>query len=461
MRGFAFRLLGEGGSALTASDDGAVPATLSVDYSGFADRYGANWAGRLRVVALPECAFASPVPVGCDRVGESLPTRNERSGERLVVDVADLGAVQGVSSTGRAVGPAGGGVVLAVLAGAEDAAGSFKASPLSISGDWEVGLGSGEFSWGYEMPVREAVAGPTPNVDLSYSSGAIDGLVTSRNAQAGRNGLGWSDFAGSFIERRYNSCLHDGQTTYADLCWASDNATISLNGRSSELLPVNPPANTSWVLKDDPRWRVDRMTGASNGDDNGEHWRVTTPDGIQYWFGLGENPDRAPFPTDSVWTVPVVGDDTGEPCNGESLNWCTDQAWRWNLDRVVDPNGNTQTWEYEPEVNHYLSARSSSDQAYVKGGRLETVSYGGRAGSGEDAQARVEFIGAYRCSTLADDEDPVPCEGPDSSTTAEDFPDVPVDLLCDSTCTETSPTFFRSGATPGSSSSCGHRAGRK
>jgi hypothetical protein len=91
VRGFAFRLLGEDGSALRGAR--ALPATLSVDYSGFKDLYGANYAGRLRVVALPECAFLERVPSGCNRVGRPLPTRNEHAEQRLVVDIADLETV--------------------------------------------------------------------------------------------------------------------------------------------------------------------------------------------------------------------------------------------------------------------------------------------------------------------------------------------------------------------------------
>jgi hypothetical protein len=117
-----------------------------------------------------------------------------------------------------------------------------------LTGDWLVGIGSGEFSWSYNVPVPAAPAGAAPSVGLSYSSGSIDGLVTGRNVQAGQAGLGWSDFANAFIERRYAPC--DEGEVFHDLCWRSHNATISLNGHQTELVPVHGESDVyeEWVL---------------------------------------------------------------------------------------------------------------------------------------------------------------------------------------------------------------------
>ena len=43
----------------------------------------------------------------------------------------------------------------------------------------------------------------------------------------------------------------------------------------------------------------------------------------------------------------MFGNNSGEPCyNSTSANaWCQ-QAWRWNLDYVVDPHGNAMTYWY-------------------------------------------------------------------------------------------------------------------
>ncbi|MGN9912654.1 RHS repeat-associated core domain-containing protein [Phytohabitans sp. LJ34] len=397
LSGFAFRMSAKGGNA--------GDAKVSIDYSDFAERFGAGYADRLKLVALDG--------------GDTVPATNDRKAKRLTARVA-VGA------------PA----TFAVMAGAEGEEGSFKATPLALSGDWQVGAGSGEFTYRYDFPLAESPAGPTPQVGLGYSSGAVDGMVSGRNTQSGPVGLGWSDFANSFIERRYNSCLDDGQAT-ADLCWRSENATIALQGRTSELVPVPNSNPKQWRLRSDPRWRVEWRTGADNGDNDGEHWVVTTPDGVRYFFGLGENPDVG-VETNSVWTVPVFGDDAGEPCaTATPVAWCT-QAWRWNLDLVIDPNDNVQQYEYTKEINHYSALNGwpgFEHVEYVRSGVLRVIKYGKRRVETEPS-AEVHFDTDYRCRALEGCAAPTPA-------TAANYPDTPVDLMCfTAVCGQHTPTFF-------------------
>lgn len=403
---------GVSGFVFQLSGHGSAPLELSVDYAPFAERFGAGYADRLRIVALP-----GAIPVG---------SRNERDKSRLVADLDEPGKF-------------GDPAVFAVTAGPEGEEGSFKATSLALSGDWQVNPGSGNFSFSYPIPLSKAPAGPTPEVSLRYSSGGVDGMVSGRNTQSGQIGLGWADFGDAFIERRYNSCRGDGQGS-DDLCWKSDNATISLNGRSGELVPLPNSNPKQWRLRDDARWRVEQLTGADNGDNDGEHWKVTTPDGVQYFFGRGVNPDVG-VSTDSVWTVPVFGDDPGEPCNTLTpLPWCP-QAWRWNLDLVIDPHDNVQQYEYAKEINHYAALNGwpgFEHTEYVRSGTVRRIKYGKRrVGSETIPSAKVEFDTAYRCVTLEDG-----CAAPTTATAAS-YPDTPVDLMClTATCSQHAPTFF-------------------
>lgn len=473
VHGFAFRLsdpeTGTQGSGVKR------PVTLSVDYAGFTDLYGGGYGSRLRLMALPACAVADPVPPDCNRAGKPLPSRNDPVSQRVVVDVQDLASVQDVTvapapaapsattttSTSESAAPVqtGGGVVLALVSGPESEAGSFKATPFEMSGDWEVGVGSGEFSWSYNFPVVAAPAGLTPDVNLSYSSGAVDGMVSSKNTQPGNVGLGWGDFANAFIERRYIPCSQDGLAAYGDLCWAAENASISLNGHSSELVLDPASGGKKWVVKADNRWVIERLTVADvpaidNGDNNGEHWKVTTPDGTQYWFGIGSDPESTEpgrLFTGSTWTVPVVGNDASEPCHGATTvaSLCK-QAWRWNLDRVVDPNGNERWYEYVGELNRYRAVNGDGGHGgdeYVRAGYLKRIWYGTAVGE-DDYSAQVVFDVNYRCETL-DDPNPAnelggaPCPHPNDAPAGLEYPDVPLDLQCDSgSCENTSPTFF-------------------
>ncbi|TYB60131.1 hypothetical protein FXF51_31455 [Nonomuraea sp. PA05] len=396
---------------------------VSVDFAGFAERYGAGYADRLKLVRLPECALTG----ACER--RRAPSLKDGTDRPVVPSVKS-----GTKLSAEV--PAG---LFAVTAGPEGEEGSFKATPLALSGDWQVITGSGNFTYNYDVPLQQAPAGPTPSLSLSYSSGAVDGMVSGKNTQSGPIGLGWGDFADAFIERRYNSCRADGQGS-DDLCWKSDNATISLNGRSGELVPLPGTPTKQWRLKDDPRWRIEQLTGAKNGDNDGEHWKVTTPDGVQYFFGRGVNPDVG-VETHSAWTVPVFGDDAGEPCNAETpLPWCA-QAWRWNLDLVIDPHDNVQQYEYRKEINHYAALNGwpgFEHTEYVRGGALELLKYGKRRAAGEtEPSARVTFDLDYRCVDLA-----AGCSQPTAATAAS-YPDTPVDLMCfTEVCTEHSPTFF-------------------
>ncbi|MEV0611717.1 RHS repeat-associated core domain-containing protein [Nonomuraea sp. NPDC050404] len=440
--GMVFRVSGQGGAPLGET---ALPVSLSIDYSAFAERFGGGYAGRLRLVALPPCALEDPVPAGCAARATVVPSRNERAASRLTASVPDLTALTPPAAPPAAGAPARApardarAAVLAVMAAPEGEEGSYKATPLSLSGDWQVSTGSGEFAYTYDVPEPKAPAGPTPKVGLRYSSGAVDGLVSGKNTQGGPVGVGWADLADSFVERRYNSCLDDGQV-YADLCWKSANATISLNGHAAELVPMAGTSPPQWRLKNDPRWKVEQLTGADNGDADGEHWKVTTPDGVQYFFGRGVNPDTGRR-TDSVWTVPVFGDDAGEPCHTATpVPWCA-QAWRWNLDLVIDPHDNVQQWEYSREIGHYAALNGwpgLEHTEYVRAGALKAISYGQRRAAGETAPAaKVEYTTRYRCLNL-DDECPAP-----TAATAASYPDTPVDLMCfTAVCTQHSPTFF-------------------
>jgi RHS repeat-associated protein len=471
--GFVFELSGVSKSVADIGGSSGLPLQISLDYSDIAHAYGSGFADRLRVVALPACALAEePVP-GCRSAGVEVPTRNEASSSRLVADVSDLGGL--VSSSGLVVdaaaaeeGPvvsgeeglatdsagepeanaaaveasadAGGEMaVLAMTSGASGSAEDLAATNLSLTGEWQVSPGSGEFSWSYPMQAPAPPVGLAPDVALSYSSGSIDGMISSENTQAPMNGVGWSDFASAYVERRYTPC------STGDLCWKSWNATLSLNGHSSELIPLDA-AHTQWRMKDDPNWKIELShAGPTNGDHDREYWIVTTPDGTVYNFGYGSNPENTNQKTGSAWTALVLADQPGEPCRGtnpDALAGC-EQAWRWNLDYVKSPNGFASTYYYTQEINNYRPIGGFSPEhahAYVRGGKLDRIEYGKRAGTSWSPAGRVEFVAEYRCNQLSASG----CPNPPTHDNGVYFPDVPNDLICSSECLVLNPTFFSS-----------------
>ncbi|WP_144119155.1 RHS repeat-associated core domain-containing protein [Catellatospora sichuanensis] len=429
----------------------AAPVTLTVDYAAFADAYGAGYADRLTIVELPDCAVSAAPPAGCAVRGRSLPTRNDLQAKRLAVDVADLGvAAAGTrwaaerAPAVRGVTPAAGtpadldsrSVTFAVSSDPGGPTGTFAASPLPRAGSWQVAPGSGAFTYAYPITVPAAGAGDAPAVSLNYSSGVVDGLTLAGNTQAGPAGLGWSDFANAYIERAYTPC-YEAPLHTADLCWKSDNATISLGGVTGPLIPTNAD-RTQWRVQSDPDWTITRQSGAMYTNTHGtQYWTVTGPDGTQYLFGYGHMPGRR---TNSLLSVPVIADGSGEPCRGagDVVGAC-EQGWRWYLDRVVDPRGNVQALLYEREENWYSALRGlGANMLYHRAALLKEITYGGRDWDANTYSARVTFGIQSRCILLDER-----CGDADRGNGAW-FRDVPNDLICtqSATCAVHAPSFF-------------------
>ncbi|GAA2793147.1 RHS repeat domain-containing protein [Crossiella cryophila] len=324
----------------------------------------------------------------------------------------------------------------AKLPAAQRGDGDYSATALSQSGKGEVAGQTGDFNWSYQLKVPPAAGELMPSLGLGYNSGAVDGLTSASNNQASWVGDGWSLWPGS-VERTYGGCQVDlpgnPRDNPLDLCWKSHNATLSLNGTNTAL--IRDDTTGGWKPKSDNGMRVELIARAEhrNGDNDGEHWRVTTTDGTQYFFGVR-------IESAATWTVPVYGDDDGEPCyrrDGFAGSWC-DQAYRWNLDKVVSPNGDVMVYNYGTELNKYGQNKNTRTADYVRGGWLKSIEYGLREDMpGLAAGGRVEFEVAERC---------VPGSKCDPKVEANraNFPDVPLDLRCEGPkCDKTwAPSFW-------------------
>jgi RHS repeat-associated protein len=309
-----------------------------------------------------------------------------------------------------------------------DGAGMPTATSLSPSATWDVSNHTGDFTWGYPLRVPPAPGGLAPNLALSYSSSTVDGRTSATNNQPSWIGDGWDLWPG-YVERSYGSCADDG-VQVGDLCWRSDNATAAYGGGGGRLICCD--GDSRWRAERDDGARIERKSGVANGDEGieaserGEHWRITTVDGTQYWFG--SQPDA-----NSTWTVPVFGDDAGEQCHRGSFDTshCA-QAWRWNLDKVVDRNGNVIRFYYNVERNTYGMNLKDTGVSYVRGGTLDRIEYGMNETVSGPATAKVEFTSKNRCLPGSD----CRVEKPGN------WPDTPLDQTCAATCANHSPTFW-------------------
>jgi len=425
-------------------DDGAAePGQVSVeiDYSAFRYAYGGDWAARLRLVELPACALQTKPGADCP-APTPVPTKNDPTKGTLTADVTAAPAAG--ADDGKAAAAAG--TVYALTSAPSGSTGDFTASTLSPAAKWQVSAQTGDFSWSYPLRVPPSLGGPLPQLALTYSAGSVDGRTVSTNNQPSWVGEGFDFTPGGFIERKYKSCNDDGVTPKTgEQCWGGEHVIMMLGGATTEL--VLDDKTKKWRPKFDDGSRVEKLTDTVNADNDNEYWKITSPDGTQYFFGRNRLPgwNSGKEETESVWTMPVYGDDSGEPCHASSFadSWCQ-QAYRWNLDYVVDTNGNTLSYFYQPEYNYYgRNLKRTDTTRYTAGGYLKRIEYGQRAGQvySSPAIARVLFEVAERCLPTSSFD----C-APDklSKDTAKHWPDVPADQICkaDADCSNHAPTFF-------------------
>ncbi|WP_165985116.1 ricin-type beta-trefoil lectin domain protein, partial [Streptomyces sp. YIM 98790] len=469
--------------SVTPPSESAGEVDVVLDYSDFEQLYSADWADRMEFVLYPECFLTSPEVEACNEA-RTLPTENDdttgqitatvdmaaaadASAQAATVAAASAGQAAQTSAGGEgstvqaaftASSSGGGAAVLAATDSGSGAKGDYTATPIAAAGTWSAGGSSGAFSWSEPIAVPPVPAGPSPNISLSYNSQVVDGRTSVTNNQASWIGDGW-DYHPGYIERTYRNCEDDAtgganntSRKTSDLCWASWNAVMHLGGSTVEL--VRDDTTGTWVTANGDGSRIQRVTdtATSNGDADGEYWKITSRDGTQYFFGRHKLPGWASGDpvTDSVFTVPVAGNHPGEPCYDTAFtsSFCT-QAWRWNLDYVVDVHGNAMSLWWNKETNHYAkNEKYTSPVPYVRGGHLKTIKYGQRSGTLFSAApvAEVVFTVAERCFA----EQELQCT--EEAFTSRDFGryriwyDTPVNLHCPGTtgkrCPVSAPTFW-------------------
>ncbi|WP_377272885.1 RHS repeat-associated core domain-containing protein [Peterkaempfera sp. SMS 1(5)a] len=439
---------------------GSGSAQLSLDYSGFAQAYGAGYGGRLHLVRLPACALTTPQLAEC-RTQTPLASRNNAGAKTLSANVpltAPAAATPAAAGTAAArslstatASPAAEVMVLAAVSGTGGGdgggpSGNYSATTLSPSGSWSGGSSNGSFTYSYPIVTPPAVSDLVPKIELGYDSGSVDGQTSAVQAQSSWVGDGWST-PQSYIERSYIPCSDqpegkDAPTSTSDECWDGEILTLSLNGSSNSL--VYDAAKQTYTPTDDNGEVVKHVTDSGNGSGtyNTDYWTVTTRDGAVYSFGRNELPGWASgkTTTNSVDSQRVYAAHSGDPCYKStfSTSYCT-MAYRWNLDYVKDLHGNAMAYYYKQDTNKYGAGNATTPVSYVRDSHLDHVDYGftdgGAYGTVPD---KVLFTTGDRCVLGASSCSPL------SSTTKANWPDVPYDLVCTSTtsCSQHAPSMF-------------------
>ncbi|GAA2842187.1 RHS repeat-associated core domain-containing protein [Kitasatospora paracochleata] len=426
---------------------------------------GIGWTDRTRLVELPSCALTTPERGECQKqtpVASSVDPRtgvltaevglagSDRTGA-VKASASDRAGVVRASFVETAVQPAA--TVLAATTSAGGAMGGYAASPLSPSMAWGAGSNIGNFTYSYPIETPASIAGAGPVVSLLYDSSLVDGKTSAQNAQASSVGEGWG-YQPGFIERSYRSCDKDGIAGSGDQCWAGQNASLNLGGHSGSL--VRDDGTGVWHLQNDDGSKVEQLTGAANEARNGEYWRVTTSDGVQYYFGLNHLPggSHGDPAANSVEYTPVYSPNSGDDCYDSAkgkASFCQ-EGWRWNLDYVVDPHQNLVTYSYQQETNYYSrgggqNGGSGTLTAYVRAADVTQIAYGQRlpeqvaANGGVKPAAKVVFTTGERCVASG----PVTCTTAQRTTANQaNWPDSPLDQNCaqSGTCANYGPSFW-------------------
>ncbi|MGW5352370.1 polymorphic toxin-type HINT domain-containing protein [Streptomyces sp. NPDC004031] len=430
--------LGVNGVVFTvgSTGGGAGDVQVGLDTGAFAQAYGGDYAGRLRLVKLPACAIMTPEAAAC-RTQTPLATTHD--GTAGVATTLNLTAEPAAATAPTAT-------VLAATTSTDSGAGTYAATSLKPSGSWSGGGSSGSFSYDYPIDLPGSSSQLQPSANLGYDSGTVDGQTASTQAQASWAGDGW-DTPDSFIEQTFTSCADSPEGTASpvvtdDDCYAGPLLTLSLNGSSASL--VKDDKTGDWKPASDNGEVVKHVTGSGNGTGtyNTDYWTVTERNGDTYQFGRNQLPgwSSGKATTNSVDTVPVYSAHSGDPCYdsaGFTSSVCT-MAYRWHLDYVTDTHGDAMAYYYHQDTNYYGEDKGAHDVSYVRDSYLTRIDYGFRDGGAYGTVPdQVVYGTASRCTLDT-------CDALSSTTAAKQYPDVPFDLVCaqGKDCEQQSPSFF-------------------
>ncbi|MFF3371684.1 RHS repeat-associated core domain-containing protein [Streptomyces sp. NPDC002680] len=417
---------------LRRTGPGSGKVALRVDDSTFRYAFGGDFASRLHLVRLPACLLTTPKLARC----QTQTGVHTTPGAPLTTQVSVPGTM----------------VVMAATAGTSGSAGDYSATSLSPGGSWSTSGNTGAFTYDYPISVPAPLGGAAPQVDLSYNSASQDARTEGTNNQSSWLGDGWTSTE-NYVERTYKPCDDDSSSgapkNDGDQCWAGQILTLSLNGRSTQLV-YDDATRTFHPAQDDATTKVEDLTGTTNGTDNGEYFKVTEG-GVQYFFGYNRLPGWSSGKTEtkSAWTVPVYKAHSGVSACPDSTDFaatsCT-LGYRFNLDYAVDLHSNATAWYYAPETGYYGADMKNTTVAYTRGGTLSRIDYGMTASTVYSATAPEQILfdttqercipGTPSGNTCADSQF--------TAANAAYWPDVPIDLNCTSgsSCTNHGPSFW-------------------
>ena len=445
---------------------------VGLNYGSFAQAVGGNYASRLRLVELPACALTTPQLAQC-RVQTPLTSVNDPASASVSAQVklaADGGSASGASYRAGSASvtdadytPAGADAVIedastsgaATVIGATDSTGQeggqggdYAQDGLSSAGSWAQSGSSGDFTYTYTVDLPGSSSSLTPDADLSYDSGTVDGTTSTTQAQASWIGDGWAS-QDSYVEQTFTPCDDQpegsaGSVTTTDECYDGQILTLSLDGTSTAI--VYDSTSGTYKLQDDDGATLTKVTGSDNGTGTYDtsYWKITEQDGTAYYFGMNELPGWASgdATTNSVDSERVYAAHSGDPCYNATpaSSYCT-MAYKWHLDYVVNTKSEAMAYYYTQATNYYGAYSGASEVQYVRDSYLAHIDYGFTTAGGAYGTVpdKVVYTVGARCVAGSSS-----CGTAETTSNAASYPDVPYDLDCASgaTCSAYAPSFF-------------------
>ncbi len=197
---------------------------------------------------------------------------------------------------------------------------------------------SGAATFNYPIAVPAGRHGLTPNIDLSYSSRGVDGLVLS-NGDQGPIGLGWSL---SDIEISRNGVHLASDGAHIRL-YHPDSFSLALNGSSYTLRPVNATTDNvvQYYADQAPQLFVQRIFAPTDSNTNPDrfYWIVKTGEGTTYRLGYTPDSETGQLMLPNAAVGPIVDGHKGADIDNYS-------GIRWRVDTVTDVYGNQIQYDY-------------------------------------------------------------------------------------------------------------------
>ena len=190
------------------------------------------------------------------------------------------------------------------------------------------------------IPVPAGRGGLTPNIDISYSSSLLNGLIFNDGHDPGALGTGWRL---NHIEiNRSLVTVNEHQGLYT--LHHGDAFSLVLDGQNYQLERASAIGNiTRYIAVNGPSLKVEFITqdpaASPELNAHGQYWLVTTGNGTVYRLGYLEDAETGQHVNQAA-LLHV----TGVQPSGYQTNY---SPLRWNIDTITDVHGNQIQFDYD------------------------------------------------------------------------------------------------------------------